>query len=177
MLDVHIALVQSTPPEWHRQCLRSVCEAAAAAPFRVNVHVFDGPMGHIGRVRAQGYGMGSAPWMAYVDDDDYVLPNAFACLAPAMAMNPAVIFTREIRDQNGHQYPVDIRHHMAVYRRDIMAGFDYEAHPLMVDVKTAEYASRHGAEDVMEHVYVHRLRLNSPSRLLKRELHKAEHHG
>lgn len=172
MLDVHIAMVNSTPPEWHRQCLESVRTAAANAPFQVNIHAFDGPMGHIGRVRAMGYGFGSAPWMTYVDDDDYVLPNAFACLVAAMASNPAVIFTREIREQNGHQYPCSVRHHMAVYRRDVLDGFDFEAHPHMIDVKTAEHANRLGADDVLEHVYVHRMRLNSPSRLLKRQLQR-----
>lgn len=171
-LDLHVLVMDYTPRAWLEQCRASIAEAAAAVDFPVHVHYVPGVVGHIGLARQRGYAQGSAPFMTYVDDDDYVLPHAFACLEGAMRSDPAVIFTREIREQNGHQFKSDMRHHLAVYRRDVLAGFDYQAHPTMIDVKTADHANRLGAEDVLEHVYVHRLRLNSPSRLLRRQLRR-----
>lgn len=172
MLDVHILVMPETPREFVGQCIASVVEASGAAPFPVHVHVLPGVDGHVGMARQAGYQLGCQPYVTFVDDDDYVLPNAFSCLADALRESPPAIFTREIQEQNGMQWECKERHHLAAYRRDVLSGFDFEAHPYYVDVEMAKKADKLGAIDVMEHVYVHRVRLNSSARLLRRKLHR-----
>lgn len=170
MLDVHVAVSAGTRPDWVRQCLDSVDVAAARAGYPVAVHIVDGVPGHIGKARTAGFSAGSAPWVTYVDDDDYVLPDAFSVLADAMAHNPAAIFTGEVVEQNGQQRPSPGRHHLSVYRRDVIAGIDLSPWFVCADWRMRKVVEAHpdGVIDVPECVYVHRVYFDSRARVMRR---------
>ena len=171
MLDCHIIVSPDTPLEWVTQCLDSVHEAADRAGYPVAVHVADGVPGHIGKARAAGYALGSHPYVTFVDDDDYVLPNAFACLLPALEAGSDAIYTRETTLQNGHFRATDRRHHLAVYRRTLLDGFDFThwpAYDAMALRTHVEHKAR-AVVDLPDAVYVYRLRGDSPARVIQRK--------
>lgn len=124
MLDVHVIVSHDTRPEWVAQCLASVATAAEHAGYPVAIHRIDGVPGHIGLARAAGFAAGEHPHCTFVDDDDYVAPEAFAALAPALALNPHLAFTSEVLLQNDKAAGVARMHHLAIVRRE-----DAAAHP------------------------------------------------
>lgn len=170
MLDVHV-LTGSAPKSWLDQCLASIFEARSKAPFRVDVHVLAGEVGHIGRGRAAGYAMGTQPYVTFVDDDDYLMPEAFSCMAEALSKSPRAIFTREMCLQNGILGKTDRRHHLAVYRREDVSTFDFEAWPAYDAMALRTFVEDKGGEiiDLPDAVYVYRLYGNSKARQIQRQ--------
>ncbi|APG25579.1 glycosyltransferase family protein [Syntrophotalea acetylenica] len=74
-IDVHVLLLPDSNPDWWQECRASM----QGEP--INLHLVDGMVGHIGRRRARGFGLGAAPYVSCVDPDDLVIPGAFeACL-------------------------------------------------------------------------------------------------
>lgn len=64
-------------PDWLGECLSSL----ASEPCRTEV-IEGGFSGHVGRARAHALGLGTAPYVTWVDDDDYLRPGVMAqCLA------------------------------------------------------------------------------------------------
>lgn len=128
MLDVHILRMTYTNPEFVAACVSSVEAAAAAAGYPVDVHVVDGLFGHLGASRSLGFSHGTNPYVTTVDDDDMVDVNAFAILAPLLRQGVEAITTGErmLNQATGvvSDYP-DCRHHLAVYRRDVLARSDF----------------------------------------------------
>lgn len=166
MLDVHILIQPDIPREWVEQCLESVSDAAACAGYPVYVHVLDGVAGHIGKGRSAGYARGDQPYVTYVDNDDYVLPSAFAALGDAFAQSPDAIFPAESTLQNGHLRAGQQRHHLCVYRRSHL--FDHAQWLVCGDL--AQMTAMRGMQciEVPERVYVHRL-YQSDGRALRRK--------
>jgi glycosyl transferase family 2 len=164
MLDVLVTVIPTTRPAWVEQAVASVYAAAAAAGYPVRPMIVPGVMGHVGLAMTRGFDVTTAPYVAWVDNDDYVLPQAFACLAPHFAGNPKAICTREIQEgARGQQRRVDRRHHLTAFRRDVLeewrpaiaanvAGLTstLEAQELLLFGKAPEVV------DVMEYVYVWR---------------------
>jgi hypothetical protein len=169
MIDVHIILRTDTPLAWRQQCLESASKAAVMAGYPVFIHPVDAVAGHIGQARANGYAQGSQSFVTYVDDDDYLLPNAFAVLNDALASTPDAIFPAELALQNGQFCDGPQRHHLAVYRRDQL--IDHTAWVVCGDLAQMTAASKGTCIDVPERVYVHRL-YQSPGRALRREHHE-----
>jgi hypothetical protein len=121
LLDVLITVSETTPKEFVEQCRASVHVAALAADFPIRVIETPGVPGHIGQAMARGFEQTSAPYVAWVDDDDFVLPPAFACLAKHFAAQPQAIYTRELHWWNSDQItPYHQRHHLAAFRRDVI---------------------------------------------------------
>ena len=58
----------------------------------VNQYWLPGIPGHVGRAREAGFARGSAPFVAYADPDDRILPGTFAALLAAMLDNPGAPF-------------------------------------------------------------------------------------
>jgi glycosyltransferase involved in cell wall biosynthesis len=168
MLDVHIAMVQSTPPEWLQQCVGSVLEAARRSPFRVNVHLVQGVPGRIGDARAVGYAQGSEPYVTYVDDDDYILPEAFEKMDSAIRRYPEALFMAESQLQNGRLSNGPQRHHLCVYRRNLI--IDHTRWIVCGDLAQMTAVADKFSIDVPDRVYVHRL-YQSGGRRLRREHH------
>lgn len=166
MLDCHIIISADTPSKWVAQCLDSVQAAIDCAGFPVELHVVDGVPGHIGKARAAGYARGVHPYVTCVDDDDYVLSNAFADLADTLAQRPDAIFPAELTEQNGRRRPGMQQHHLAVYRRDVL--IDHTQWPCCGDVAQITATDDLHVVNVPASGYVHRLYDTSKARALRR---------
>lgn len=81
-IDVHVLLLPKTNPVWWSECLNSLRDEP------VNLHLVDGVVGHIGRGRSKGFGLGNAPFVSCVDPDDLVIPGAFAACMEALEAHP-----------------------------------------------------------------------------------------
>lgn len=164
MLDVIVTVSESTPKAFVNECLHSVHAAADRCPYPVNVIEVPGVPGHIGRAMERGYQRSGARYVAWVDDDDFVLPNAFSCLERHFAAGWAAIHAREIHLlANGRLIPADRRHHLTAYRRDAIpvATFESRSRP-NVHMIEAVAAS---AVDELSWVYVYRIRRSEASKL------------
>lgn len=172
MLDVHILTLPNTRRDWQEQCIASANQAAARASYPVHIHVVQGIPGNLGASRKKGYAAGNSPWKCYIDDDDYVLPEAFELLGPHLEKGAAVIFPKERLLQNGRFHSVMYQgHHLWPIRSDLAASFDHEMWKAMPD----EMLSRVGRDDprgalwVDDVVYVHRIYLEQRCRQLRKD--------
>ena len=169
MLDCHIIVANDTPEAWLAQCLDSVQDAIDRAGYPVALHLVPFVPGHMGQARAAGYARGSYPYVTCVDDDDYVLPHAFAALAEPLAKQPDAIFPRQYHLQNGKRCIGLQRHHLAVYRRDVV--MDLSAWPCCEDMVQRAHALKYPhIIDVEQPLYVHRLYTTSKARTLRRRM-------
>lgn len=170
-LDVHVLVLPDTRKAWQRACIRSVEDAVSRAAYPVHVHIVPGIPGHLGRARAAGYGVGDAPWKCYVDDDDYILPEAFEVLGQHLDKDVAAIFPREYVEQNGrrHAYTVQ-RHHLWPVRTEIVQAFDHAAWPSMPDemLRRTAASDPRGVLDLEEVLYVHRMWAGQRCRALRK---------
>lgn len=164
MIDLHVLLF-SANYEWQTACLQSIREAVSFSPFPVKVRVFEGVPGHIGEGRSRAYSVGIQPYVTYVDDDDYLLPDAFANMAEAFTDSPSAVFTSELTLQNGNLSAGLQRHHLAVYRRDQLINHcDYTVCGDMAQLTAVQGTIR----DIEAPGYVHRLYI-SEGRKLRRQ--------
>lgn len=163
MIDVHILLHPDTPYAWSRLCLSSVRIAIKNAGFPVELHTLAAVLGHIGRGRAQGYAMGNYPYVTCVDDDDFVLPHAFAQMRDALELSPSAICTPEILLQNDTFSPGRARHHLIAYRRECI--IDHAPWPCCGDV--AQIHAVANWHDLLQPAYVHRV-YESRARVMRR---------
>jgi hypothetical protein len=167
MLDVHVLTLNSSRKDWLRECLESIQIAMERCPFAVNLHLVQGIEGHIGLGRDKGYALGDHPFVTYVDDDDFVLPDAFRNMRDAIQAKPDVIFTPEYVLQNGFQVHGERRHHLSVYARGFL--IDHSAYTVCGDYAQIRYAERaNRVIDLPKRTYVHRL-YQSGGRKLRRE--------
>ncbi len=167
MLDVHILVSHDTRREWVAQCLDSVHEAADRAGYPVSICMVPGVPGHIGKARAVGYSLGLHPYVTFVDDDDYVLPEAFAQMADALRTGAAAICTPELTLQNGQLRPGHTRHHLIAYRRDVL--IDHAQWSCCGDVAQLAAIAPADVIDLPSPQYVHRLYGTSKARALRRD--------
>jgi hypothetical protein len=100
-----------------------------AAPFPVALHVVQGIAGHIGAGRATAYALGHYPYVACVDDDDWIEPNALCVVGDALAQRPRAVYTRSWSWQNGAPVKNDLRQQLRVFRREPVAAFDFAPWP------------------------------------------------
>lgn len=163
MLDVHVLVMDYTPAEWVAQCRESLELASAQAGFPVALHFLPGILGHLGKARAAGYACGDYPYVTHVDDDDFVLPGAFASIRAHLEAGVDAITTGERHQfENGTERDEpQARHHLAVYRRDWLSQLTYEA---FLHFPDQYILSRATAVHIPECLYVHRIRQGSGSR-------------
>ncbi len=165
MIDVHVIVSSDTRRDWVEQCLESISDAAAQAGFPVYVRTVDGVPGHIGCARAAGYALGDQPYVTFVDDDDYVLPHAFAQMRGALRRGVPAVCTPELILQNGHLGVGAPRHHLIAYRRDLIV--DHDAWTCCGDVAQMSVITD-DAVHLLSPAYVHRLYMDSKARVLRR---------
>lgn len=164
MLDVITIISETTPKEWVSQCLKSVEAAAAVAEYDVNYIQVAGVPGHIGRAAYSGLVLGIAPWVCWVDDDDYVLSDAFYCLQEHLDKPVEAIYAREIRLlANGIRMPVKGRHHLTAFRRSFVDTIDVSSYTCAYNEalhKAVTYSI-----DELAWVYVRRMRVSEAMKL------------
>lgn len=151
MLDVHIALSADTPQEWLDQCVMNAQVAVANAGYPVALHLVDGVPGHIGLARANGFAQGNFTHVTFIDDDDFVSPNAFACLP----LGPRLMFTRERLLQNDQDAGIGDGHHLAVLRRPDAMAHDWASYPAGGEAEL--YRTLGEAVQLPDIVYTHRI--------------------
>ncbi len=86
LIDVHV-LHCYEPTEWVQGCLDSL----HAEP--VTVYLRPGIAGKVGLARARAFACGNAPYVAFVDADDEVIPGAFAAALEVLEARPDVVST------------------------------------------------------------------------------------
>lgn len=166
MLDIIITISKDTPTEWVDQCYESCTDAAFLAGYPVGVILAKGVPGHIGRAMAGGLARATAPYVAWVDDDDYVVADAFSCLHAALLQGPAAVFARETSLlANGRLIKNNERHHLNVYQRDAILDVDLEQYPAIPNVALYRATEKLPVIDVMEWIYVRRRRMSGGMRL------------
>lgn len=157
MLDVLTIVSSSTPPAYVSACRSSVKRAAAAAGYPVTIIEVPGVPGHIGRAMKRSLERSTAPYVAWVDDDDLVLPNAFAVLERHYTGKPTAIRAREVRVYpNGtirlHEQP----HHLTAFARDVVNTVPLEQFEAYSNVPLQRAAAA-GAVDELSWVYLYRI--------------------
>lgn len=173
MLDVVVTISKDTPAAWVRQCLRSCEIAATTAGYSVRIIQTPGYPGHIGEAMAEGFAKTDASYVAWVDDDDFVLPNAFRCLAPHFSTQPAAICAREVQlFVNGQLIPQDRRHHLTAFRRSTIEQADLVRYPSFPNV-ALHHAAADNIVDELSWVYVYR-RYRSPGSYVRAKAAPAE---
>lgn len=139
-LDIHVLTSAG------RDVYRAECLASLEGIPGVEVHVVAGNPGHIGQARRIGYGIGTAPYITRVDDDDRISdPEAMLAALDALDADPAAALACTdlwIIDRNGERTghrksrpnardiarsPGAVQH-LAIYRReavtDVLPGLD-----------------------------------------------------
>jgi hypothetical protein len=157
-LDVVTIISDSTPREWVDECLRSIDVAASQAGYEINMIRVPGIPGHIGNAMRAGIDRSTADWLAWVDDDDYVLPNAFACLHSHFAARPTAICAREIKlGANGHRVPSQRRHHLTAFRADVARVLPMDRPDSSMLECVARAAELGAVVDELSWIYMHRI--------------------
>lgn len=166
MIDLHILVSRDTPERWVDHSLDMAMRAVTRSPVPVTFHVLDGEPGHIGRARARGYAQGNAPFVTFVDDDDWLDVDAFAGLVDVLALNPPAVLCQETLWQNGRGKPGGFGHHLTIVRRDQVV--DHAAWPCCGDVVQNMKALRDPASVRVDGArYHHRLYLASKARAMR----------
>jgi hypothetical protein len=101
-----------------------------------------------------------------VDDDDYLMPDAFAQMRDALRSGAAAICTPELTVQNDQFRPGHKRHHLIAYRRDVL--IDHTQWPCCGDVAQLAAIPPTDVIDLPGLQYVHRLYGTSKARALRR---------
>lgn len=115
MIDVHVLTHSGTKPEWLDCCLESL----AAEPC--TVHVVQGVERNIAAGREIGFGLGTHPFVTFVDSDDYVLPGAMDAMCEALQKHDAAV-GRERMLVDGRLSPGVVGgHHLYALRRSVLA--------------------------------------------------------
>ena len=117
-IDVHVLTCEHTVPSFLARCLRSL----EGQP--VSVHVVDNAGYAVGHGRSVGYALGTAPFVSYIDCDDYALPGAYRGILSAMAEHRGIVARENIQWECGHILPRSFPGHAPVcYRREDVTPF------------------------------------------------------
>ena len=165
MLDVHVILSPHTRADWQRQCLTSLTLAINRAGYPVSLHKIEARVGHIGKGRAEGYACGSYPWVACVDDDDVVFPDALANLAQGFRDGVSAVSTLEMELRNNAFRIGTKRHHLSAFRRERI--IDHTSWKCCGDVAQVQAIADHEWHDVATPGYLWRVYEGSKARDLR----------
>lgn len=121
MLDIITLVSENTNNSWVNQAVSSVNEAIKYSEVDCNYIISPGVPGNIRKARLQALKKSKADYIAWVDDDDYLLPNALTNTTKYLNEDYTAIFAREMRlFNNGLFKPNYRRHHFSIYRRDVV---------------------------------------------------------
>ena len=114
------------------EAIASVKAAQEVAPFPTDLHVLDADTTSIGKGRMAGYAKGNHPFVTSVDDDDWVLPNAFYMLRDALKQNPVGVTTGSYLCLPGQTQLLEAstRDNLRVFRRDVALSSGLEDWPV-----------------------------------------------
>lgn len=162
LLDV---IVMSNLPHsaaYHDQCIESVRLAMELADFPARLVETQGNLRAIAKARGAAFDQTTAPYVTWVVDFDYLQSDALEVLGPHFERQPPAIFTREQhRLGRGRYRKIGSRHHLAVYRRDIVNAvrplFDIAGVDQVTEALRNVADKDKQAVDVMHFGYVRRM--------------------
>lgn len=160
-------LMKYTAPFQQEQAVRSVHVAAQACEHPVFLHLVPGVVGHLGQARDRGYAQGQQPYVTFVDDDDWVEPQAFQRVIETLLKFPDTpgITTGEYTffDNGAKVAKPKARHHLAVYKRDCLVSLaDKKFYPDQWQLQQQPLIH------LEECLYNHRISMGSGSRKQRR---------
>ena len=136
MIDVHVLTYEGTNPVWLDHCLTSLHGEECT------VHVVDNKGKTHGQGRADGYALGTHPYVSHVDCDDWVYPGVMAAVIDGL-QNAQSVVTMENVLHNGKTFFRGPRkgHHLFAARREAVTPYlDKIADtPLLADVLLRQY--------------------------------------
>lgn len=129
MIDVHVLTQEGCDPAWLDQCLESLSREPCT------VHVVDNTGKSVGEGRAHGYSLGTNPYVAHVDCDDYVLPGVMEAAIKGLEKFPCIT-TMERVEYRGREFFNAPRagHNMFAARRSLVE-------PVLGHLKTIPWVS------------------------------------
>ncbi|MDD5084215.1 MAG: hypothetical protein PHT88_04810 [Candidatus Moranbacteria bacterium] len=125
MIDCHVLTLPDSPKDWLAQCLDSICHP------QVTVHRVDGVIGHVGAGRKMGLAQGTAPYVTWIDPDDWAEPGAFdrilaelrpdgLCTAETVRLPDGRSELRQAPELTIHAHNFFMAHHFIVLRRELV---------------------------------------------------------
>lgn len=85
-VDVHVLVHHGlAKPEWLEQCLESLRHEP------VNVQLVSSADRNIGALRASAFALGTAPYLSFIDDDDWVASGAFEVCVSTLEDQPELV--------------------------------------------------------------------------------------
>ena len=162
MIDLHLLYhPAATRPDWWAACLAS---AVAAERRGCTVYVVEDPGAHVGAARARAYQLGVHPFVAALDSDDVLLPDAIPALLEVLERRPELCGVYSDRVQiDGDGAPLfqlrrqpwtpvnqlcltDYPHQLALYRRAAVEPHlaALESFPVYSDFVLAGMAADYG---------------------------------
>lgn len=159
MIDVITIIDKRTPRVWITDCIQSINRAKDRCGSIRNTIQTPGVEGHVGQAISNGLKKAKAEYVCFVDDDDLVLPNAFTCLEPYLEKRLAAVFAREFHLlANGRIIMANRRHHLSLYRRDVLESIDFTSLPVNTAPAMIREAESAGpVEDEFSWVYLYRV--------------------
>lgn len=142
MIDVHVLTWEKADPRWLDQCLESLAKEPCT------VYLVDNSGRTIGQGRADGYLLGTHPYVAHVDCDDYVLPGVMDVVCEALQAHQSVVTMERVeyqgRDFLDRPWP---KHNMFAAHRSVVA-------PMLDDVRKLNWM---GDTAIKRHLKPHQL--------------------
>lgn len=118
--------------------------------------------------------MGTSPYVTYVDDDDYILPEAFQKIAPHLEARPDAVCPSEYIFIRNSLLPRFHRHHLIVFKREHLIDHTPWFHASDAHQNVA--LSDKNVIDLDDLVYVWRGLRASPAKALAKD-HPGEYKG
>lgn len=84
LIDIHILHSPNENPEWAQQCVDSLNDQP------VNIFELDGIPGDIRQARYNGFQQGNAPYVSFVDPDDFVYPDTYNICLQELTADPNI---------------------------------------------------------------------------------------
>lgn len=129
-IDVHILHTPNENQQWRAQCDESLIG------HPINTHHIPGIIGDVRQSRRNGFSQGNAPYVSFVDPDDYVEPGVFQRCLDELLAYPSVcgVYTlsnKIIVNADGTESPPELLHNFQQWPLPVM-GRLLEIHQIVV---------------------------------------------
>lgn len=84
-IDVHVCLLPPINNSWLGRCLSSLRDEP------VNIHLTEGIKGNTSEARTKAFHIGAAPYVSFIDPDDYIYPGVYSVLLEMLTSNPDAV--------------------------------------------------------------------------------------
>lgn len=129
-IDVHMLVMPSNRADWREQALASIVDAANRVDSAIELHLAPAVPGHMGKARAAAYALGDAPLVTFVDEDDWLEPDAFVAVLAALDGRVGNVLTAgRVHHLATGQSTLTARG-LLVVKRELALAFPWDDYPL-----------------------------------------------